>query len=666
MQQDNVESEVKDQIVLRYLSRAIGDQSQIPWRVATRLFDTNLIDTIEDDSQELEDLASTLQKDSELVNTHSMPLYFFNDDQAAELGYHHIYISELMGFRNMALCKLISSCMKRVIYKSISSDVINELVNEYADYANNDDLKNALIVAAKIDEGLMDNWEWNILILKQSSQNNLDQLVQKQISKLLSIKPNDQYFISDLENKYNQSLNILKSTRFDASIFQVESVLDELNKVGPHVAHLPWNNDIGFGSLLSNIKTTQENIDVLWDNIRYWLEFDKPAWWFHVWYVAVSHPKMVPSNIWEDIWRKIGFLLGANAEEGVNETYSAGRYLKLLEFYIYRLESSLFSENSDFLYWASSKLASDFLSSIENVSSSFDDTLDEAVYDARLVWQVAAADYDNTPIRSSFIAFRNYWISAIQSSISNWQPSEIKGLIPNASLPNLKTFIKMASLQFNNVSDNKSKTSNQLLLSIHSPLDENWKIILPDELTQQYIDTHNHLVNKLNDPELIIQHLSSPFDEGDVEGIVALLCLNSFINEGKISTSQVFDIISSKHWLSEVEPSLPIKYFDHIIGSLLNKHSDEYKRLNVDIPHWAVQKCLDNIDDENKLRVYFPAIVLLSIKGNTSSAISRVMFEDSDNKLVDEINNMKNTLRRIINISPGWLSGRIRAVLSVL
>ncbi len=665
MQQDNETREEVDQFLLTYLSRAIGDKAQIPWRVATRLFDSNLIDNVEDDNPELSHIADVLIKDTYFKDIHDKPLFFLNDEQTNELGYEYFQITDFMGCRNINVIQLIAPCLQRTIIKSISSKNIVSLVETYLAYTNKCDLKNALITAAKLDEALMNDWSWNISILEQASQENLEDIVQKQLKEALNVQPSDSHLFSELEEEYKTTIERLSEIQETISPSDIESILSTLRIIGPLAAHLPWNHTLGFGVALENNEYSDKEVKQFWDEIDYWNDSSHPARWFQGWFSAVSNPNSVPTDRWDVLWKRVEQLVNRNSEGYELEKSIAMRYTTLLEFYVYRMESSLSFADTKFLYWSSSKLASDVIAAVSNKHADLDQILTQAVEDAKLVWQVAAPTFPCTSLRSSFLAFRNYWMTALQSSIGHWDTNRISKTVPDSSMESLRTFIKNFSLHFNHVS-NEAHESDDLLIEMPSMINEDWGDFLSDENTHQHIHAHNSLLQKYSDPDVVLNKLSSKILDDDIEGIVALNCLNSLLLNDQISISQIFDIISSNQWLSEVEPDLSEFFLNHLVSSLLTSHWSGNEEFNIEMPHWAASRCAEYFDDESKRRIYFPAIVLFSVKGNTSSAIARVIFEDKDSRLSSEIANMTNTLKRILFISPSWLSGRIRAVLSVL
>jgi len=664
MQQNESAIDIKQSLVVRIIKQAIGDVNNIPWRISAQLLETKLLTFNENTDQDILDVIHSLENNKKYLSEHDSPLFVNNDMYTLVNNYKYIELTKMLSWYNLSAAELVAKSIKKSIDKNIKSDYTQALLGGYSEAVELGDLEKIILAASALDEALMDSWEWQLSILKQASDNNIQDIVNRQLSRLLAINPADHNVLTYLQSEFDLGLKKISPSE-DEMMCGSLSTEECFSDIAPMAGHLPWRGDVGFGSVIENVKYSSSQKMSLWAVMEEWLENDRPAWWFHVWHTAVTHPDFIPDMAWPTIWRKLGALVGYSTDGYEQEYKNAARYKKLLEYYIYRLETCLPTARSDFVMWSSSKLASDVVAAC-SVIESFDEIIDQAFNDAKLSWQIFSPTFAATSLRSTFIEFREYWPSAIQASIIEWDIPEVTKHIPGDALIFIAKLIENLSIKLSVSSKEEKDSLSPLIIRKLTELRKEWKQVLGNIKTNEYIDTHLNLIDKYSTPESVMKRVSSPLNKNDVEGIVALFRLYSLMRDGLITVDQTMDLISSENWKEKVEPTIPTKYIEHIVEGMIGSQWISYDSLRVKLPHWAAQQCLANLDDVERRNTYLESTLLLSMKGNTTSAITRMIYEDKDNVLTEELNNIRAGLCRMLMILPSLVSSRVRSILASL
>jgi len=664
MPQNEIDSIVKAGLLRRYLGCAIGSSNDVPWHIASQLLETGLFKMKEDNSPEIESFLQVLKIDNDFALKHSFPLFLLDEKQSKGNEVEYKELTELLSWRNLSAAKLIAPCIKRTIDRYVSSNYIHSLVDAYIDVIKSNELPKIIQSASKLDEALVDSWDWQVTILKQASREGIHSIVERQIPRLLGINPAAPTVLTYLQNEFDDALNVLISTD-EQSTIDVTNVESSLCKLGPRVGHLPWRSDIGFGSILKYDNMTSDHKSSYWSGMESWLCSDNPAWWFHVWLISVTHPSIVPKSAWPDIWHKVCILLGASFKGYEQEFKNTSKYTKLLEFFIYRLETSLPTARSDFVFWCSSKLASDVVSS-SLPDDDIDEIISQALDDEKIIWQISSPTFATTSIRSVFITFQEYWSSAIQSSITEWDLVEVKKYVPKDVIEVMENLIRKQCTKLSIPEMEVHKSISPLIMTNLTTLHDEWKSVLNHKDIKDFIDARSELLNKYSTPDSVIEKLNNSSGKEDFEEIVALSRLHGFIINGQISSDQILELVSSENWNCKAEPSIPLEYITHIVDAILRSQWIGNDNLHVEFPHWAAQQCLFYLGDDKRRDIYLEATILLSMKGNTSSAITRLIYEDKNNMLKESFKVTRYALSRMLTISPSWVSGRIRCILATL
>ena len=519
--------------------------------------------------------------------------------------------------------------------------------------------------AAELDDALLEDWGWQIATLAQAIKAGLEQIVQRQIPRVLGIEAADPGILAFLEDNFDGAITALSEENIshvlDATTAQVR-----IRELGPMVGHLPWRSNVGFGSVYDCFTPTPDEQSATWAEVEKWLSEDRPAWWFHVWLTAVNHPRAIPPSAWPTVWLKLGILLGGTIDGFEREGRNAALYATLFQFYSYRLESSLPTARSDFIFWCASRLASDVVSALSQADADVDVLLSQAFHDAKIAWHVASPSFAATSLRSAFLSFHSYWPSAVQSSVSDWFTSEAKEHIPEEIRQVLVDLVRHMCLRATMLPHDESGTTSSLVIGNLSYVNEEWKEVVGQDEISHLMSDHRRLVDVFSTPDSIVRKFLEPILEDDIEGLVAFFRWCNYVRSGYISMDQAIDVLTSDVWIDKVEPSLKPELLDSVVAALLGGLWTGRETLRVEVSHWSARRCLAYLSDNERRSLYCAATVLFSLKSYTASAITRLVYEDKLNALAPDWTQLRDQFARLLGFSPAWVAGRIRSVLAVL
>ncbi len=662
----STEDEVKRILAARYLRQAIGAGPRIPWQVAARLSETGLFDFSASSVEEARGLIELLRNDDSLDG--QAPQLFLRTPAAHAGEAPQIYETvALLGIGDVELASILAPRIRRsVCAHATSSDAIL-LANEYDKLSKAQKFGDTIRAAAELDDALSMDWGWQLATLAEAWTSKYSDIIERQLSRLLHFDPSYAPALRFLEEQFEGVLVGLAEGQPD--ILELPQAREQLQKLGPIVGHLPWTRCAGFPSVLARVH--DDVLPSLWETISAWSLENRPAWWFHVWFTAMCYPTIVPASAWAQLWARISILTSSN-DKPYNQQSTEEKiwvlYSKLLKFYVYRIEAAVPLARSDFVMWCASKLASDI---VGIVGFSYDEAVDalieQALDEADRIWQIASPSIVDTPLRTVFLECRSWWPPAVQTSVLHWKDSPAAKEIPIGSREALQRLAQRLSARlFVGVNTGPMQETAPLLDGL-AVLRSEWADILGASGVAEWIRTNVAWTAKFDTPDSITLWISKPLTEdGEVEGLIALRKWSDLIRTGKVSLESALEDLNSEAWKSKVEPSLPIHALERIVFGILAAPWVGRDTLRVEIPHWAAKQCLAVLCDEDRRKFYCIAATLLSIKGGTSSAVVRLRSEETGNELREDLSQVSDVLKGMLNRAPPWLCGRIRSVLAVL
>jgi hypothetical protein len=647
----------------KYLRHAFGERADIPWQLAAKLLSTGLF-KLEERHTPIDQAiirAAAVQLASLSEHEPSVFLFFDPDDSGQPNAF--IELSAALGTRSVAVAKAIAPLVTAAVKHYAGLSGISTIVGTYGEAVASEELPRILEASAALADALASDWNWQIAVLSNATLTGLNDIVATQSASLLRWNPTEPEFLNYLESQFNESLAALGE--------QVDGALDTdtakqlLTRLGPHVAHLPWRANAGFGAVLGRLSEPGD-AKSLWPTIAQWLRHDRPAWWFHVWLAAMTYPTAVPKEMWREIWDKVydlAALNSGNEQEPTTPSWLFATYTQMLRFFFFRIEAALPAARAEFALWAASKLASDIAGALGNErNAEVDDAIRQASEDAQFVWNIVSPSVNNE-LREAFLEFQAYWPVAILASITEWRDSAAAQSIPSSVQTRFGVLVRKASVLFCTASCPGGEPTTPLVPRRFSSIPDDWAVVLSD--VAEWIAAYHHLTTILSKPDDVTNRFRQPMNHDNVEQIVALARWSKLVKSGEIPIEQALEILTNDEWLASVEPTLSALDVEHIIFGLLGAPWGGRESIRVEIAHWAAKRCSESFTQAERRSIYYIATVLFSIKGGTCSAIVRLKHDDERDALKDERSNLNAKLEEILPASPGWMRGRIGSVLAI-
>ena len=647
--------------VICSLSQAFGSDKQLPWQVAARLLHTGLLNipdpTTSDETKVLSAALTPRQgiQPNEEISTFAGP---------------HGGLFELQDWLNstdLVLAPLLAERIRELTLQSASLDRTRELADNFQNSTSTEDLSQILEAAAQLDDALSSDWGWQVRVLRDASKVALVNVVKRQIQRLLRFDLLEAPTLAYLQTVFSEATETLRAST-QTKPLSLQEARDQLSRLAPHVGHLPWSCEFGFPTLLSRVAPDERQ--ALWGEIATFASELKPAWWFHAWLTAMRLPKGVAPNQWNDLWTRLSIMLSEPSSPAADllsaDEVRWNLYSKLARFFLHRLEVGLPDGNTQFIFFVSSRLASDVLEAlIENHIAVVDGILAPAYRDVLNVWQLTAPGIIDSPLRSVFLQFKTPWSAAIQASITQWNRAVNKDSIPLKTIPSLKKLIQEAAVRYAvSIVDDGSENYDLLVPQLTS-LHEQWKDILPDSEAVEWLSQSAEMRADLESVETVSTRFSAGIDTAKPEDQVVVLRWTYLLRRGQISISAAWDLLRSGHWSQQLEPSLDEHDLEHILSAVLAAPWPPTD-IKANLPHWSASRCLANTKNDTKCTIYCIFTIMFSIKAGTTSAVLRLRTEDKANLLLHRLTNVQSLMIRMLPAAPPRVCGRIRAVLAAL
>jgi hypothetical protein len=665
--QVDLNSEASRALALRYLEHALGVKPDVPWRLAAKLLRTGLF-SIEEQRTSIDELiirAATDELSNRGVEGPSLFLFFNAEGGSSTKSF--VELGECLGVRNISVAREISPLIAKAVRRYSSLSGISETLEAYQESIESEELLRIVEASAALADALANDWQWQVAILSEAVSKGIPDVALRQVSSLLRVDPIEPELLNSLQSSFADTLAILAAEQV-TTLVTIEGARQQLDRLGPHVGHLPWGPNAGFCTVLGSLPGSGVEATSLWPHIAQWLSDDRPAWWFHVWLTAMMHPAGVPEFAWPDIWNRISKLVANMPSENSalnSENWRVVSYERLHKFFFYRIEAALQTPRPDFSLWAASKLASDLVAALgAQPNEAIDRTIAQANEDAYFVWSIVSPSISNE-LREAFLDFKAYWPVAILASAKEWHGSGMSGKIPAGIRLRLSDLVRRASVLLCTSTGFNNTVASPLLLTGMAQIPDDWLTILDaDGAVDDWMKAYQHLTRVLERPGDVIDRFMAPMNHDDIERIIALVKWSKSVKSGEIALERALEMLTDDKWISAVEPTLNTADLEHMVFGILGAPWIGRETIRIEIAHWAATRCIATLGDPERRYVYYIATVLFSLKGGTSSAIDRLKHEDDRGALREDRERLNVKLEGILPASPSWMRGRIGSVLA--
>jgi hypothetical protein len=650
-----------------YLKRALGTTSDIPWNVASKLLDTGLFKMKEVSHPLDEQLLAAISALAARTSESEAPVLIFLEKDEKTGSIPFLELAECLASRNVSVAAAVAPVIARSVRALTRGSLTTAPVLAYEKAVLESDISRILPAAAELYEALLVDWGWQNAMLSQSSRAGLFDIARRQLEVLLRFNPAEPETLGFLQEHFATSLSEIARVEA-AGVIDDQNIRDYIDGVGPYVAHLPLRVDCGFGSLISRISTA-DTLSIAWELIGRWVHDAKPAWWFHIWSVAMANPKAVPADLWDTLWARIQLLTaGGSAQEHSDPALHLSIYERLFSFFYYRCEVALPTTRSDFIFYCSSMLASDATASLSaSRQDNIIEVLDAVKEEAELVWQISSPTFVANELRSAFLDLRRYWPLGIQRSIEFWDDKIQLKTIPDAAMAAFEDMLRAATARLTASHDRTDGLMAEVVMPNLSSISMKWREVFPPSSDiGNWFDAYAGLVSKFTATDELVRQLGNPNEGDSVEGIVAITRWSNLIRGGVVSLEDAYALLSKPDWLTSVEPTISAPELERILLGVLNAPAFGKSALRIDFAHWCARRAQDTSQDIDRCRMYCLLTLLMSLRGGTYSAIARLLHRDSDQEVAKRLRDSATWVTKSFGAAPAWVKGRIGSVLATL
>jgi len=655
---------LRSQMALNCLRQAFGSgPDTVPWHVATLLADSGLFsfdEATDFPAHEYIALIEQIVANQTFQPSHLifMEVHAATDDAPAEI----LEIVELLSVRHVAFSSFFAPLFVRILHQMPLDVSSLGVADAYLKAVQTGEAKNIAVASASLDVALRDDWAWQVATLRAACDREFTEKINRQLRRLVNYDPTVGDRLNTVHAAFRENQAALETT--SASNQTTQDVVERIRDIAPYVGHLPWRADLGVGAVLTERPEDEIAKQRVWSAVESEVLSRGPAWWVHAWLVAVAHPDYVPSGSWNTLWSRIAALV-LNRDQSVDPLdLAAARYHQLFKVFAYRIESGLPTAHSDFVFWWASRLASDVAQCLESDKLDRDgvrDFLATASAQAEQVWQVAAAPFADTSIRAAFVAHRSYWPSVIQASLPLWKENREKVHLTSEGMEALVKVIRETAVRLGSPNEATDSSLSSLIIRDLSTLHLEWGEVANDEITSSLLAEYPKYQAELGDPSTVANKVKDPID-GERDQFIVFWRWSDLVRSGRISFEDALATVNDQTWLERVEPGLSMDSLDMVMSGLLHAPWVGDNSVRVKIAHWCARQVHVHAANEQRRKVYEIGTALTSLKGSTSSAITRLVSDDVGNRFAGERRELRSTMGRLMDRAPAWLQGRLRRV----
>jgi hypothetical protein len=638
----------------RLIRHAYGKNvASLPWHLAARLQELDLL-AIDPDTQKPlfspEEFADACSQIRDGVK----PVLF----ATPRLSRNVFRTTDVLGSTNSVEASSLGGPLTHLIEKTSKSPETKELAHAYLRSIDGGSIPRMVAAAARLYEALEFDVDWQVLVLQNSASLQAADILNEQLSKLLGLDFAEPKTLVSLQSQFDTVLQDISEP------LSISDLVNDPQRYAEAFAHLPLATSASLHQLVDSL-TDKKDIKAFWSVAEKWLNLQMPGLWFNIWLAAMRHPTSAPKVVRTQSWRNVETILSAHESERDN---FANRYAQLTRYFYTRIELTLPNVRADFALWCASTLARSVAHALIFVKDATDDGfMTEPMKNVQWLWKLSGPYSPYTSLRAAMLGADCIWSAAIQASVNEWDKSQAEKL-PKSIRPLLIKAVRDAALLVYEHSIPDIGIISPHVLSHISTLRSEWSTILKDEISQQWINGYKEYSEKYAEPESVVQRLKKPFglpDDGDAA--VAVRVWAAMVSRGQISIDSAIDMIFSKEWTENIEPTLSIAELEIVLTGLhVSNWASGRASIRAELPHWAARRCIFHSKDIDRRQLYLPYTAILCIRSGATSAMLRLKKEEGSSALTEELAGLRNFLLASMAATPPWLQGRIRALLCAI
>jgi hypothetical protein len=452
-----------------------------------------------------------------------------------------------------------------------------------------------------------------------------------------------------------------------------KSLYEACNFYYQELGHLALDTPISLSRVVSDWINQNGKSKKIWGEVWEWAnQISSPLPRYHSCIVFTQRPDLVPAGKMGTLWNEILNIIQLPKKERLSPQWSKEWEMRcgLAKHYSKHFECLYPGGDGESIantaWWLSEQVSLLFDKASKNIANFYEKTILPEINLSSYIWQMTCPFIKPSVFSYATNFIDSLWSLSLQvgigknlAALNKWKMDSEKkehlvfaltGSIIGGS-PLLANDSKQPTFIFEHSVISTAKAWSKV-----NSGEKNSKILR--DLVDEYL--------RISKPENFAETFKeiAKKDELNQTAIAHMLELMGIINTAPVDL--VWDCISDLEWRKKTLQHLHPRALMIIFHALTMIQIYNGKKWASDLPHFFASTCEELSSNRNQQNLWFNLTILSSISSDTVSAIERLLQGSHRKEFVEDVVFWRQQIEEIQNISPEWISSKMRAFMASL
>jgi hypothetical protein len=596
------------------------------------------------------------------------PLLFFRQDSSQSVTVHpaEILVLDCRSSVRIATVKYLKQlgCLHRII-STRTLRVIDDRIDRLASDMESDWQPAAVAISDTIENDFL----LTLAGVKQSIFAPLEDAYRKYFTKV--IRPSYEAldgFDPPITSASSQGSDIERAIQ--TIVEEAKDWQEAIRRYWLRYGHVPLAEPLSISRLYREWCSASRAVpSQFYENLWKWAEErQSPLARYHVCFLLISHPKLVPAEEWPQLWIEIAQVIHIPKETSTEYSWTLAWQIRcdLAKYYGHFLESRVPGQSGELVSLCAWSCAEDVASllplddavlskiRVENILPNYELSAD--------VWQILLPNIKPHHMRYGTLFVRSMWSLSMLSHLGE-------------TLSSLST-VSMGEKEHEFIEFELSGAVLSLFPAYpvlnpayafeKSPLQtaESWVAL--GLASDERLEVFRSIAEKIGH----LSDASSPLDMlgkgNDADDVLISHAIRVAAFSGGVPSGKLFEMMQDDKWRHQMLVQGSDNRFEILANALLAVASVEAGRWAIHLPHFFAMACEQSTSNRDRQKGLFSCVVMACVASDTSSALERLVTGRYRSSLLEDVREWRARLEGMQLRASEWGAAKIRAVLAVL